>query len=154
MIPGLVAPGTPINNKVVWGEDIVIEIPDPGVNCTILFIVKAKSGQDTPDVAIEQVRVSNAGDIEFRIPGPLSKKVLSPGTFYFQFIKILFIEEIPSQYVPFGSGTFEMEETAASSVVPEDGEVPSVQVYPATTGYYEDGDYLYTPTGGKIPIVR
>lgn len=154
MVPGLVAPSTPVNNQAVWGENLIVQVPDPGFDCDIKLLVKAKADQTTADIVVNYARSADNGNINLQIDGPLSKKVLYPGTFFFQCLYIISVDNVPTGYHPGVQGAFELIETAASSYVPALGDAEAEAPDVSSPGFYEDGGYLYTPTGGKIPIIR
>lgn len=118
MIPGSVAPGTPINNQVIWGDNITVSVADPGFNCTVRLLIKARVEQEEADVTASHIRTGNAGNIVFTISGATSKEKLFPGTFYFQCLFIIG-ENSPSVEHRHGpQGTFELVENAGSVYVP------------------------------------
>lgn len=113
-VPGNVAPGVAIINRLNWGEDIDFQIPDPGFDCSIKFVIGDTVDRGTPLITLEYERESDEGVIELSVSGPDSIKYLYPGVFYFQSVYAL-----PDDSYKMGNqGSFELAEVVGGSVIP------------------------------------
>lgn len=125
VVPGLIPAPASENYRINWGEDIVLTVPDPGVDCTMTLVIKDRI-EDDPIIVQSYERTSNAGDITFRIHGTTAKDKLVPGIYYAQVVQVRDTGTPPLRYSALVQMTFELVDSAVSSVVAGETDSPGV----------------------------
>lgn len=133
LVPGLIAPLTIPQIDVAWGEDIVFVFPDPDRNCLLRLVIREEREADEHLLALDYARTAEFGDIQFKIPGTMSRRALGPGIFFFSLLQSITNLDNSISYHELVSGVFAIYATASSLEVPaaeEDGLPPSTPVVP------------------------
>lgn len=147
-VPGFVAPGPRELNRVIIGDDTILRIADPGLNCTIQVVIKECAGDTSSVLSMSYSREANIGNIDLTLRGGVSKALFSPGIYLFQ--SLFIIGELPNiEYRAGAIGHIEFLDSLIKDTVPVGDGAPEIIVPASEYQYVSEMNLIGAAVGNQ-----